>query len=103
MLFKPNKNKYYLSSLETILFKASVVLFIFATSAISFAGNSMPSTFTYQGRLMNAAGNAPLAGNLTIYFEVRNPSGTCLLYSEYQNVNTTLTSGLFSVRIGEGT
>ncbi|MES2769055.1 MAG: tail fiber domain-containing protein [Bdellovibrionota bacterium] len=112
MLNVSNKNKKYVlakkmsdPALRTVLSKASLLTFLFVllTSLTLSAGNTMPSTFTYQGRLMDSSGTAGLAGNLTLYIEVRNPSGACLLYSEHQAVNTTTTGGLFSIQIGNGT
>src|SRR5690242_15368361 len=97
-------NKKHLTSVVTMKKYSSLcaVLILLITS-LSFAGTSMPSTFTYQGRLMNSAGNAALAGPLTLYVEVRSPSGACLLYSEHQAIDTTTSGGLFSIQIGAGT
>ncbi len=65
----------------------------------------VPSSFTYQAKLLNAAGTAPLLdANLTVTFAIYNPAGDCLLYEEtHSAVDSNATNGLISLQIGAGT
>lgn len=80
----------------------SLVLVLLTASAQ--AANSSQS-FSYQGRLLNAAGTAPLLdNNVTLTFGIYDPTGACLLYEETQSaIDTASTQGLFAVQIGSAT
>jgi hypothetical protein len=79
----------------------NTVLAFLAMSQPLFAAEENAQSFTYQGRVMNAAGTAPLTdGTYQTYFRVYDPGGTCLLYEEVQNVTTA--NGFFSVQVGSG-
>ena len=66
---------------------------------LAFAAEEAPQSFTYQGRMMNAAGTAAVAdGTYTVRFRILSESGSCLLYHEEQSVTTS--NGFFSVQIG---
>lgn len=87
--------------------RISISRFIFLaalTGSQAFAAELNPQSFTYQGRLMNAAGTAPLAeANITVKIGIYAPTATCLLYEEEHTVDTSTTSGAFSIRVGNGT
>jgi hypothetical protein len=73
-----------------------VALLIQLTSSQALAAQESPQTFTYQGRLMNAAGTAPLSGMVWIKFGIYNPAETCLLYEEISTgIDVTATQGVF--------
>jgi hypothetical protein len=68
---------------------------------LCFASNELAQTFNYQGQFFNEAGTAPLLDTVDLTLEIRDPTGTCLLYSEQQNnINLNSTNGLFSVQVG---
>src|SRR5690349_3985444 len=78
------------------------VLTIFVWTCTALSAEENPQSFTYQGRFLNAAGNAPLAdGTYSVKFGIYDPSGSCLLYEEIQNVTTT--NGFFSAQVGSTT
>lgn len=80
--------------------KTYVFVFGFFFGVTAFAASNSPS-FTYQGRLFNEAGTAPLTGNVTLTLGIYDPNGNCLLYQEEQTVDLTGTSGAFSVQVGQ--
>lgn len=73
----------------------------------STAAVAPPNKMNFQGRLTDASGN-PLSGTYDMQFKLYSAaSGGTLLWAETRtaaNANSvTVTSGLFSVRLGEGT
>lgn len=69
----------------------------------SFAASSLAPSFTYQGRLLNEAGTAPLEEVVDLKLGIYNPSGNCLLYEETQNgIDLGASGGVFSVGVGSG-
>lgn len=67
---------------------------------LSFAGTETAQSFTFQGRLFNAAGTEPLDEPVILKLQILGPSADCLLYEESQTVNLTNQSGVFSISIG---
>ncbi|MCB0410970.1 MAG: hypothetical protein KDD22_00485, partial [Bdellovibrionales bacterium] len=64
----------------------------------------VPPSFTYQGRLLNSAGTAPLTSTVNLKFQILNPAADCLLYEETQTgIDLSTTSGVFSVQVGSNT
>ncbi|MDZ4678444.1 MAG: hypothetical protein SGI74_13160, partial [Oligoflexia bacterium] len=71
----------------------------------SFAAGENPQTFTYQGRLMNAAATAPL-GDATadIRVDILSPQpnpNECILFAE-DHLGVALNNGVFSIKVGGG-
>jgi microcystin-dependent protein len=68
-------------------------------SQVAFAG--VPTSFTYEGKVLNSAGTAPLTSVVSLTLSLYDPSGTCLLYQEQQaNIDLSQTNGLFAVQVG---
>lgn len=91
------------SSQDFVKSKISIcVVWIFLfLSSVSVEGGNSPSTFTYQGKLTNAAGTSALLDTVTIKIGIYNPAGTCLLYEESQSADTSTTGGVFSIEVGQ--
>lgn len=69
--------------------------------ACSAAADDLPVSFTYQGRLFDSSGTAPLTSTVGLKFEILNPGGTCILYEETQTgIDLALKNGLFAVNVG---
>jgi hypothetical protein len=80
-----------------IILMAGLVLF---SSTLSFAAG-VPSSFTYQGIVMNSAGTAPLTSVVSLKLSLYDPTGTCLLYQEQQaNIDLSQTNGTFAIQVG---
>ncbi|MEQ1877668.1 MAG: hypothetical protein ABL958_13570, partial [Bdellovibrionia bacterium] len=79
-----------------------ILAFVAALLAGFHAFAQSPQTITYQGRLMDPSGNAPLTGTVNMTLTVLDPSGSCTLYEESQSVDLG-TSGLFAVYVGSNT
>jgi microcystin-dependent protein len=61
----------------------------------------VPSSFTYQGKALNAAGTAPLTTTVSFTLSITDPSGACILYQESQSsINLATTNGLFALQVG---
>ncbi|MFZ4715729.1 MAG: tail fiber domain-containing protein [Bacteriovoracaceae bacterium] len=68
------------------------------------AASEVAQTFSYQGRLFNAAGTAPSTDQVDFIFSIYAPSGNnCLLYQETQSADLSITDGLFSFQLGSFT
>ncbi|MEK6580001.1 MAG: hypothetical protein AABZ55_12300, partial [Bdellovibrionota bacterium] len=79
---------------------ALLVLSFFLSSQIGFAATS-PQGFTFQGKLYDASGTAPLTAIVDLALGIYDPAGTCLLYEETQTgIDLSLTGGIFSVDVG---
>ena len=71
---------------------------------LAFASSESPQTFTFQGRLLNEEGSAPLNKVVDVTFGVYSPDGGCLLYEEKQTeIDLSATDGMFSVQVGSAT
>jgi hypothetical protein len=85
-----------------------VIFFVLAAILLSlsptpaYATDASPQSFTYQGYLTDNSGT-PLTGINTLIVSIYDPTGTCLLYEETQNVDLTNTSGVFSILVGSQT
>lgn len=71
--------------------------------ASSVASAGVSTTFTYQGRLTNSSGAAIADNAVVVRVRILDTSGTCVLYSEMQTINTSGSSGIFSMEIGSET
>jgi hypothetical protein len=61
----------------------------------------VPTSFTYQGKALNAAGTAPLTSTVSFTLSITDPSSACVLYQESQtNVNLATTNGIFALQVG---
>ncbi|WP_415062201.1 hypothetical protein [Bdellovibrio sp.] len=60
-------------------------------------------SLTYQGRIVTQSG-APLEyNNVSFFFEIADPAGTCVIYQEQvDNIDMTGSKGVFEVAIGSG-
>jgi microcystin-dependent protein len=73
---------------------------LISASAMATTGNT-PQTFTYQGKILNSSGTAPLTTVISLTLDVYDPFATCLLYEEQQaNIDLSQTNGLFAVQVG---
>jgi microcystin-dependent protein len=80
---------------KNILVLISLVLPLSAFSA------GVPSSFTYQGKALNAAGTSPLLTTVSFTLSITDPSGACILYQESQSsINLATTNGLFALQVG---
>lgn len=82
------------------LFRPLFISFALALPVAGFALSESPQSFNFQGRLLNLAGTAGLEEEVNFKFEILDPSGSCLLYSERQSIDLTGKDGLFSLSIG---
>ncbi|MGK5088700.1 hypothetical protein WDW86_14170, partial [Bdellovibrionota bacterium FG-2] len=70
----------------------------------AFAASESPQTFTFQGRLLNEEGSAPLTKVVDVTLGVYSADGGCLLYEEKQTeIDLSATDGMFSVQVGSAT
>jgi hypothetical protein len=72
-------------------------------SLLPLIGNAagVPTSFTYQGKALNAAGTAPLTSTVSFTLSITDPSSDCILYQETQaNVNLATTNGIFALQVG---
>ena len=81
---------------------ASMFAFTLLFSALTANAAGPSPQLTYQGKLTTFDGSAPQTGDVTIRFDIYNPAGDCLLFSEDQAVNLDSPPGVFSVVIGSG-
>jgi len=80
---------------KSILYFASAA---FLLSRASWAGQS-PS-FVYQAKLYDSTGSNPLTGTINVYFQIYDPTGTCLLYEELQSGIVLGSDGILSANVG---
>jgi hypothetical protein len=75
------------------------LVFVFLPLVANAAG--VPTSFTYQGKALNAAGTAPLTSTVSFTLSITDPSSACVLYQESQtNVNLATTNGIFALQVG---
>jgi microcystin-dependent protein len=68
---------------------------------LSALAAGVPTSFTYQGKALNAAGTAPLTTTVSFTLSITDPSGACILYQETQpSINLSTTNGLFALQVG---
>lgn len=76
------------------------LLFSAMSTSPAWAANNAQN-FTYQGRMMNSAGTAPLDDTVDITFTILNSAKNCILYEETQSgIDLSATQGSFSAQIG---
>jgi microcystin-dependent protein len=74
---------------------------LFLALLVSNSWAAQPTSFTYQGKALNAAGTAPLTTTVSFTLSITDPSGSCILYQESQsNINLSTTNGLFALQVG---
>jgi microcystin-dependent protein len=82
--------------------KKLLLLSLICLSQVAQAG--VPYSFTYQGKVLNSAGTAPLTSVVSLLLSIYDPTGTCLLYQEQQaNIDLSQTNGTFAVQVGSAT
>jgi hypothetical protein len=88
-------------AISNFLYAQSLALtLLFSIPSISNA-DDVTHTFSYQGRLFNATGVAPLTDIVDLKFEILNPNATCVLYEQsVLAIDLSLTKGVFAARIG---
>jgi microcystin-dependent protein len=65
------------------------------------SADGVPTSFTYQGKALNAAGTAPLTSTVSFTLSITDPSSACILYQESQtNINLSTTNGIFALQVG---
>jgi hypothetical protein len=80
---------------KKLLYLALIVFPIISNAA------GVPTSFTYQGKALNAAGTAPLTSTVSFTLSITDPSSACILYQESQtNVNLATTNGIFALQVG---
>jgi hypothetical protein len=55
-------------------------LLIASLLVFSHAWAAQPTSFTYQGKALNAAGTSPLTTTVSFTLSITDPSGACILY-----------------------
>jgi microcystin-dependent protein len=81
--------------------KKSYLSVLFLLSITSAFASGVPSSFTYEGKVLNSAGTAPLTSVISLTLSLYDPTGTCLLYQEQQaNIDLSQTNGTFAVQVG---
>jgi hypothetical protein len=89
-----------LNSRSTALGLLMAIFVLLFTNQMVFAAEDQYQGVTYEGRLYNAAGTAPLAEPVTFKFQIYNETQDCLLYEEQQTADLTSTDGFFSLMVG---
>ncbi len=83
------------------LMKLLLLLNILLFSLMTRAANDASQSFTLDGQLFHAGSNTPLIdGGAKLNVQILDPSQTCVLYEETQNINTISTNGFFSIQVG---
>jgi hypothetical protein len=82
--------------------KSSLALFsLFSLAPLFALAAGVPTSFTYQGKALNAAGTSPLLTTVSFTLSITDPSGACTLYQETQsNINLAPTNGIFALQVG---
>ena len=79
----------------------------FATLVLGFlasVASASPQKLTYQGRILNSAGQPLTYNDVSFRFQITSTDGTCVLYyEERQHVNMQNSDGIFDIAIGDGT
>ncbi len=82
--------------------RITLLFFILLNSALSNA-NSGPAGFNVQG-IVTDSGGVPVTGTVDFQFQVMDKNKTCVLYQEnFNSINLTTSSGVFSLNLGSGT
>ena len=85
--------------MKRTFFEVLILALVFLSSA-ALANSGI----TYQGRLMDPTGNPVTASSVQFKIQLRTPgTQNCLMYEEIQTQDLSLTKGVFSVSIGDGT
>lgn len=61
-----------------------------------------PASFNFDGVLLNDPAGTPMAGPLTVKFQIYDPSGGCFFEETRTGVNPDTTTGAFSAKVGSG-
>ncbi len=79
-----------------------VVLCHLVVGPSALAAQEASQSFTLDGRLYSdTAGTLPMEANpVELKLQILNNDQTCILYEETQNVNTSSTSGFFTIQVG---
>ena len=87
--------------------RATAVIIICLTSLIAHRAHATvagPQTITLDAKLTDSTGTTPLLdASVVIDIKIYNPAASCIIYSEHQTVDTTMTEGRFSVLVGSVT
>lgn len=72
--------------------------------ALSSQAFSVPSTMTYQGRIIKSDGTPLQHNSVSFTFSITDPGGLCILYREVVNgLDMSNSKGVFDVQVGGGT
>ena len=78
-----------------------LVGFLFSLSAFA---SDVPSTITYQGRILNPDSTPLEAASVSFNVKILDPSGTCTLFEEnFTGIDMTGSNGVFALNLGTGT
>jgi len=63
-----------------------------------------PASFNFNGNLLDSGTGNPIAGPVTVKFQIYDPAGACLLFEEsHAGINPDATTGAVSIKVGTGT
>lgn len=80
----------------------TTAFFIVTHSPLATASN-LAQNFNFDGVLVDDATGTPMAGPVSIKFQIYNPAGSCLLFEETHPAVALASDGSFSVLVGSGT
>lgn len=64
--------------------------------------SNLAQNFNFDGVLVDDTTGAPMAGPVSIKFQIYNPAGSCLLFEETHSAVALASDGSFSVLVGSG-
>lgn len=79
------------------------LLIAVALGPVAAHSQSVPQSFTYEGRLYDNAGDPLNDNSVTFKFQIRSATGACVLYEETQTVDlsgSSETAGVFALQVG---
>ncbi|UYL09085.1 hypothetical protein B9G69_000655 [Bdellovibrio sp. SKB1291214] len=84
--------------------KITTTFAILVLGFIASVAQASPQKLTYQGRILNSAGQPLTYNDVSFRFQITSTDGTCVLYyEERQHVNMQNSDGIFDIAIGDGT
>lgn len=81
-----------------------VAIVAVAILPISRAGAiDLPQNFTFDGTLLDNATGLPMAGPVSVRFQIYDPAGACLIFEETHSSVALNADGEFALKVGTGT